>query len=230
MKNKFAVIVAGGDGRRAGGGLPKQFRMLEGIPMLWWSVRAFHKEDPSTKIILVIHPAFLDIWHEIHSSLSGSDLTIPIKVVAGGKNRLESVINGLAVIPDDERALVAVHDAARPVISPDMIGRGWKAGEEYHAAVPVDAMTDSIRELIECGSRAAERSRYVKVQTPQVFDASLLKAAYAGPLSDSMTDDASVAEAYGVEIGLYEGESTNIKVTHPLDVDIASLLIHRLGL
>lgn len=133
--------------------------------------------------------------------------------------------NGLMSVPDGNDALVAVHDAARPLVSVEMISRGWLAAEESGAAVPAVSMTDSIRRIEAGVSVSVPRKDYVKVQTPQVFDASLLKHAYEGTLSDLMTDDASVVEAAGHKISLYEGSPYNMKVTEPLDIKIAETLI-----
>lgn len=226
--NKYAVIVAGGEGNRAGGSIPKQFQLLKGVPMLWWSVRAFHEEDPDTKIILVLHPGFLDDWDILFSELPAADREIAVHISCGGRSRLESVRNGLMSVPDGEEALVAVHDAARPLVTPSLIARGWEAAEKYKAAVPVTPMTDSIRRVDGNSSEAVPRKDYVKVQTPQVFDAALLKAAYDEPLTPDMTDDASVAEAAGSSIFLFEGSSYNLKVTDPLDLVIATTLLENL--
>ncbi len=222
--NKYAVIVAGGEGNRAGGSIPKQFQLLKGVPVLWWSVRAFHEEDPSTKIILVLHPGFLDDWDIMFSELPEEDRKIPVHISCGGRSRLESVKNGLMSVPDED-ALVAVHDAARPLVTPELIARGWEAARRYKAAVPVVPMTDSIRRLDGDASQAVPRKDYVKVQTPQVFDASLLKAAYHQTLGSGMTDDASVAEAAGHSICLFEGSPYNMKITGPMDLLVAATLM-----
>lgn len=226
---KYAVIVAGGEGNRAGGSVPKQFQNIGGVPMLWWSVRAFHAEDPETSIILVLHPGFFDEWDIMHSELPEEDRKIPVILSCGGRSRLESVKNGLLSVNEKEGSLVAVHDAARPLISPELVARGWEAAMRYKAAVPVVEMTDSIRKLEGDSSRAVARRDYVRVQTPQVFDAMLLKDAYSRELTEEMTDDASVAEAAGVKVVLYEGSPYNIKVTHPLDFIIAETLIEHVS-
>ena len=223
--HKYAIIVAGGEGNRAGGVVPKQFQLIAGIPMLWWSVRAFHAEDPDTRIILVLHPGFFDEWDLLYAELPEADRKIDVHISCGGRSRLESVRNGLMSVPDGNDALVAVHDAARPLVSVEMISRGWLAAEESGAAVPAVGMTDSIRRIEAGVSVSVPRKDYVKVQTPQVFDASLLKHAYEGTLSDLMTDDASVVEAAGHKISLYEGSPYNMKVTEPLDIKIAETLI-----
>lgn len=221
---KYAVILAGGEGHRAGGNLPKQFMDLDGLPLLWWSVKAFHAEDPSTKIILVMHPGFFDTWDIIYSELPEEE-KIDVELICGGRSRLESVKNGIMDIPSGDNILVAVHDAARPLVSVDMISRGWNVAAADGAAVPAVAVTDSLRKLTTDGSVAVLRKDYVAVQTPQVFRSSLIKESYNGELLESFTDDASVAEAAGHKITLYEGDSRNMKVTNPLDIFIAEALL-----
>lgn len=223
---KYAIIVAGGEGNRAGGSVPKQFRKICGIPMLWWSVRAFYEADPSTTVILVLHPGFFDDWDILYSELPEEDRRIPVLISCGGRNRLESVRNGLMSVPHGEAALVAVHDAARPLVTAAMISLGWKTAAEHLTAVPVTDMTDSLRRVSGPeGSESVPRKEYVKVQTPQVFDASILKSAYSATLDDTMTDDASVVERSGTGIRLYKGDPDNFKVTNPSDIAIADLLI-----
>lgn len=222
---KYAVILAAGEGRRAGGGVPKQFRELNGYPMFWWSVMAFHRQNPEVKILLVLHPGYFDDWDIFFESLP-EDERIEVKVVCGGRSRLESVSNALMSVPDKEDVYVAVHDAARPLVSEAMIGRGWECGEKTGACVPAVALTDSIRRLTPDGSVAVSREDFVGVQTPQVFRSSLLHKAYSAPLDARFTDDASVVEATGVKVALYPGDPLNMKVTNPLDIDVAALLMN----
>lgn len=224
---KYAVIVAGGDGMRAGGDIPKQFRKIHGIPMLWWSVRAFHDEDPATRIILVINPGWFDLWDELSAALSESEKAIPVLTVCGGPDRGASVANGLMSVPESRNALVAVHDAARPFVTPELIRRGWECAEKDLASVPAVPVTDSLRRLTPEGSEAVDRSAFRAVQTPQCFRADILAAAYALPDSAQFTDDASRVEKSGVRITLFEGDPRNIKVTHPDDFIIAEALMSR---
>ena len=222
---KYAVIVAGGVGNRAGGFIPKQFQELRGVPVLWWSVRRFHEQDPATEIILVLNADWLELWRELHAALPAADRAIPLRVCTGGATRPESVARGLALIPDEEESLVAVHDAARPLIDERMVAEGWDAGKEYGAAVPVDDVTDSLRRLTADGSESVPRKDYVRVQTPQVFRTSLLKKAYDRPLTADMTDEASICELAGMRVALFKGDFKNIKVTNPIDFKIAELLL-----
>lgn len=222
---KYAVILAAGEGRRAGGGLPKQFRELCGMPMFWWSVKAFHNQDPAVRILLVLHPGYFDDWDIFYDSLPEQE-KVDVKVVCGGRTRLESVANALMSVPDEENVYVAVHDAARPLVDEELISRGWECGEKTGACVPAVALTDSIRRLTPDGSVAVSREDFVGVQTPQVFRSTLLHEAYSHPLEERFTDDASVVEATGVKVALYPGDHMNMKVTNPLDIDVAALLMN----
>lgn len=224
----FAVIVAAGSGRRAGGGLPKQFRTLAGAPVFIHAVRAFLRNDRNTRIIVVVHPDYREL---AASALAAEAEQTPISydIVDGGSTRTESVAAGIAAIPEGEQGLVAVHDGARPLVSCRMIQSGCDAARESGAAVAAIAVTDSLRKLDGGGgSHAVDRSCYVAVQTPQVFRLDVLRKAYALALSDKdavFTDDASVAEAAGYRVALFDGEHSNIKITTPADFAIAETLL-----
>lgn len=207
--------------------MPKQFRQLLGIPMLWWSVRAFHEEDPSTEISLVLHPGFFDDWDLLYAELPEADRRIPVRLVAGGRNRSHSVFNGLMGIEGD--GVVAIHDAARPMVSLSIIREGWKSVERDVCAVPAIPVSDSMRRLTPAGSEAVARKDYVAVQTPQVFPLPLIRDAFQlpGALEGKFTDEASLAEAAGYRVRLFDGSPDNLKVTHPQDFILAEALLSK---
>lgn len=215
----IAIIVAGGSGLRAGGGLPKQFHDLCGTPVFVRAAQAFISVNPATKIILVTHPDYVDLAREGLSRLNAD-----WQIVTGGRNRWESVSRGLAAIDCDD-ALVAVHDAARPLVTERMIADGWDTARRHDTAVPCVPVTDSLRCRTPEGSESVDRSRYMAVQTPQVFDLRLLREAYARPFRDTFTDDASVVEDFGHDITIYDGDATNIKITRPVDFAIAEVIL-----
>ncbi len=238
MTRKFALLLAGGSGLRAGGSIPKQFRVVNSRPILWYSLKAFHEEDPETRLIVVLHPDYEQHWKDLISSLPEEE-QVPFLTAYGGKDRPDSVANGLKevekILKKEEvsnpsptapcRALIAVHDGARPMVSRRMIAEGWQTAAAHGAAVPAIPLTDSIRRLSSAGdisssSRAEDRSEFVAVQTPQVFDAELLLKAYAQRQPETTyTDDASVVEPL-FPISLFPGDPDNIKVTHPKDFNL----------
>lgn len=223
--HKTAIILAGGSGSRAGGDRPKQLQLLGGKPVFVHSIEKFLDQDPDTHIVLVVNTVYSDVFRDITEEMSHRR-RFCCSIVSGGPSRAESVMNALETLDPSPGSLVAVHDAARPLLSVEMVARGWKAAIDHGAAVPAVPMTDSIRALNDDGSsHSVPRTRYVAVQTPQVFDGQLLADAYK-KLGDpaSVTDDASVAEMAGHRVALYEGEHTNMKITGPHDLAIASVI------
>ena len=227
MTSKYAIIVAGGVGSRSGDSVPKQFHDICGHPMLWWTLKAFHNENPDTGLIVVMHPDFMEYWKEI----AGEDCPIHL-LIPGGATRKDSVASGLSLIPDYAHGLVAVHDAARPLATRKLIEEGWEEAAKFGAVIPGVPVSDSLREGTADDSKSVDRSRYFSVQTPQVFDITLLKDAYRKTEERDarlFTDDASVAEAAGNRIHIYEGDPVNIKVTYPGDFRIAAdILMNRI--
>ena len=218
---KYAIILAGGEGRRMGGSVPKQFLDLCGKPVLRHTIERFLEYDPSMRIIVVIPSVHKEYWQRY------CDETLFIEsyiMPSGGMTRFHSVQNGLAYVPDG--ALVAVHDGVRPLITPEFIGSLFDEASRSGAAIPVLPPVESLRRKLPDGSsEAVDRSLYVAVQTPQVFRSEILKAAYSQPYSTSFTDDASVAEACGQKISLCEGRRENIKITTPEDLAFARVLM-----
>lgn len=221
---KIAVILAGGTGSRAGGDLPKQFQQLGGIPIAWHSVLTFHRQDPGTQIIVVVHPDYTTCWQQIIERLP-QHLHVAHTVVAGGKSRYRSVKNALTAINATDDALVAIHDGARPLITEQTISRGWEAATDGYGAVPVVPVTDSLRVVDGDGSKSTDRSMFRAVQTPQVFQLKAIRRAYSGDEKPIYTDDASVAEDHGISIRLYDGQTDNLKITNPSDFAIAATLL-----
>lgn len=222
MRKLYAIIVAGGKGMRMGKDLPKQFLPIDGTPILMHTLQAFYDYDPSMTLIVVLPSDQQAYW----SKLCGDyHFTIPHVVVSGGETRFHSVKNGLSCIKGE--GLVAVHDGVRPFVHCDTIDRCFAAAQESGAAVPVVEVVDSLRKVEDEESKAVSRRDYRIVQTPQVFDISLLKEAYKQPYTVDFTDDASVVEAYGRKISLVEGNRENIKITSPFDLVIAEAFLNK---
>jgi 2-C-methyl-D-erythritol 4-phosphate cytidylyltransferase len=219
-KQKIAIIVAGGKGERMNANIPKQFLEIQGKPILMHTLEAFHRFDSAMKLILVLPALQIDFWRNLCSK---HNFTLSHQIVEGGNARFYSVKNSLEAIKTP--SLVAVHDGVRPLVSMETIQRCFDAAEEFNAAIPVVGLVDSIRQLTESGSVSIDRSSYKLVQTPQVFDAELLKKAYEQEYSALFTDDASVVEALGKHVQLVEGNRENIKITTELDLKIAEALL-----
>ena len=216
-KKYSAVIVAGGKGYRVGGELPKQFLPIVGKPMLMHTINAFYLFNKEMRIIVVLPEEFVSLWQQLCSE---HNFVINHRIVVGGETRFHSVKNGLNEVSSEE--IVAIHDGARPFVSPELIQTCYNyAFDNQCGAIPVVDEVNSVRRLTDNGSEIIDRSQLKLVQTPQVFPAHLLKSAYELDYDSSYTDDASVAEKYGVNIKLVPGEYTNIKITTSLDIILA---------
>jgi len=216
----YAVIVAGGHGKRMGSELPKQYLELAGKPVLMRTLERFKAFDESIELITVLPENQLLFWAELQKKYS---FDIPHTIVKGGKARFYSVRNGLNFI--DVPGLVAIHDGVRPFVSIDTIKRCFQMAEKLGNSVPVISPTESMRVLTETGSRPVNRLNLKIVQTPQVFNAEIIKKAYKQDYLPEFTDDASVLEKTGVKINLIEGNRENIKITTPEDLVISSALL-----
>ena len=214
------LIVAGGKGLRMGSDLPKQFLPIGGKPVLMHTIEAFHHFDRTMKIILVLPQEQQTYWQELCAKHS---FVIGHTVVDGGETRFHSVKNGLACV---NSGLVGVHDGVRPFVSPEVIKRCYELAAIKKAVIPVIDVVETVRHITETGSETVSRNDYKLVQTPQVFDAELLKQAYAQEYTPFFTDDASVVEAMGIPVCLVEGNRENIKITTPFDLKISSALVN----
>ncbi len=223
-RKKYAVILAGGSGVRMGAAVPKQFLEIDGKPILRHTVERFLEYDPKMEILIVLPSAFKSHWHNYcaeHGFLER--YTMP----TGGLTRFHSVQNALKYVP--EGALVAVHDGVRPCLSAEFLAGLFSRMDRCEALVPVVPVEESLREVEGSSSFAVDRSRYVRVQTPQVFRSEILKAAYSQAYNPSFTDDASVVEATGCRITLCEGLRENIKITTPADMLTARMFLEKQG-
>jgi len=217
--NTYAVIVAGGSGTRMGGPVPKQFRVLNGKPVLWHTVHTYIQAIEKIHIILVLPEE-----HLRHAEIMKKEFpSASIQVTKGGKTRFDSVKNGLALTQDD--SVIMVHDAVRCLVSANLIRRCRDEAVAHGHAIPAIYATDSIR--LETGdhNERIDRNRIRIVQTPQAFLSKVIKPAFDQPYSTDFTDEASVLENTGVAIRLVKGEETNIKITRPVDLLIAEQIL-----
>lgn len=218
-RGKFIIIVAGGKGERMGADKPKQFLEIDGKPILRRTMERFIGFDSSAVLIVVLSSEWKEYWKRY---CADSPFRCKFSIATGGITRFHSVQNALKMVPDG--ALVAVHDGVRPLVSDTFLKRIFDAAEQFQAVIPVVPVTDSLRLLDSGGSSPVDRSRYVAVQTPQIFHSEVLKAAYKKAYSPSFTDDASVVEAAGFPVTLVPGQRSNIKITTVEDLRIAAAL------
>lgn len=221
LKSCGAVIVAAGTASRMGG-IDKVMAPLGGEPMIVRTVRAFQVCEAIREIVIVTRE---DLILQI-SELCG-EMDKVKAVVNGGGSRQESVWLGLNALSKDME-LAAIQDGARPLITPALIDKTVRAAHSYGAAAPAVPVKDTIKieksGLIES---TPDRSTLRAVQTPQVFDFDLLRGALQKAASDkaAVTDDCSAVERLGMKIRLVAGDERNLKVTTPLDLKIAELLL-----
>lgn len=218
--DKVAVIVAGGTGVRMGHELPKQFLLLKGKPLLYYTLRSFLNAYDDMQVVLVLPELYTDMGQEIIDAYFDKDR---IRISIGGATRFESVKNGLKQIKSD--AIIFVHDAVRCLLTEALIHRCYEQAMETGSAIPVIGCNDSVRLLSEAGSDALERNKVMLVQTPQVFHSKILLPAFEIDFKEKFTDEATVVESYGMKVSLVEGERNNIKITHPLDLMVAEHLL-----
>lgn len=221
LKTCGAVIVAAGSASRMGG-IDKVMADLGGEPMILRTVRAFQNCDAIASIVIVTR-------EDLIQPIAGlcRDMKKVVAVVAGGGSRQESVHLGLNALPKGTK-LAAVHDGARPLISWQIIDRVVRAANTYGAAAPAIPVKDTIK-VVSGGlvKETPDRATLQAVQTPQAFDFDLLRGALKKAEADgaSVTDDCSAVERTGMKIKIVEGDERNLKVTTPMDLKIAELLL-----
>ncbi len=221
LKYCGAVIVAAGSASRMGG-IDKVMAPLGGEPMLVHTVRAFQSCDCIRQIVVVTRA---DLLQTVSQLCAGFDKVRA--VLTGGADRAESVQIGLNALSSQVR-LAAIHDGARPFVSWQVIDRAVRAANTYGAAAPGIPVKDTIKE--NAGGvvlRTPDRDRLMAIQTPQVFDIDLLKGALAKARRDKagITDDCSAVERIGFKVKIVTGEERNLKITTPLDLRFAELLM-----
>lgn len=213
------IIVAGGSGKRMGGSLPKQFALVGGKPILVRTINALHEALPASRIVVVLPAEQIDFWRNYSSRFEVAKHS----VVEGGAERFHSVRNGIEAL-SDAVDLIAIHDGVRPFASKAMIERAVECAAKSGSAIPVVEAIDSFRQIDDNGSHIISRSSLRAVQTPQIFAAPIVRAAYDTEFRSDFTDDASVVEYSGEKVTLCDGERSNIKITTPADLVIAEAI------
>ena len=214
---KVALIVAGGKGKRMNADIPKQFLLLNGIPILMHTLKQFsHFEE----IVLALPLSQFEYWRELCNTYNFRQKH---SLVAGGKTRFNSVKNGLDRIA--ENTVVAIHDGVRPLISTALIDNLIAETKSGIGVIPIVSIKDSIRKVEGENSVHVDRINLFNVQTPQCFLSADIQKAYTQDFTGTFTDDATVFEANGGKINTLIGEENNLKITTQEDLKIASILI-----
>ncbi len=233
-----AIIVAGGQGKRFGGKIRKQYLKLSGRPLMWWSLRAFDR-SPSIGILLVVLPK--NDLDQVRKESPRWGFKKPVFAVAGGETRADSVRQGLAAVPREFR-WVAVHDAVRPLVTPELIEDVLKAARKHRAAIAALPSKDTVKraEANQMIRETLPRETVWLAQTPQAFERNLLDKAHQlssrrkpGSRSldsglrrnDGVTDDSMLVERLGVRVKLVLASPENLKVTVPADFKFAERLM-----
>ena len=220
VMNKVAVIVAGGNGTRMNSTIPKQFLLLKGKPILYYTIQTFLQSYDDLNIILVLPEEYIAAGQEIIDAFFDYNR---IQITVGGRTRFHSVQNGLKLVPDE--GIIFVHDAVRCMVSIALIHRCYDGAMQTGSAIPVIDCKDSVRIITEDGNEARDRTIVKLVQTPQAFHSKILLPAYQIDYKDKFTDEATVVEAFGLKVQLVEGEENNFKITRPVDLVIAEHLL-----
>jgi len=188
--------------------------------MLMHSIQAFADFSPGISIIVSLHPDWFTAWETLCREFN---FHIKHQLVEGGETRFHSVQNGLAKISGP--GLVAIHDAARPVLRQELLQLVFREAGLHSSAVPCIRVNETVRRVHERKVTLLDRNELRICQTPQVFETGLLRDAYRQEYRPAFTDDASLLENMGIEPHLTEGDPENIKITYPNDIKIAELLM-----
>lgn len=222
-----AVIVAGGSSQRMG--TDKLMADLGCMPVLARTLLAFQNCELVDEIIIVSR---MEKIAEVAELCKKYGISKADKVVCGGNTRMESALAGVSEVKTSAK-LIAIHDGARPLVTDELICRTVAAAKKHSAVIPVIFNTDTLKVVDERGVVIGpmDRERTARVQTPQVFDADLIKGALSKASSDglSLTDDSSAVEIMGVRIHTVEGDNDNIKLTTPRDMQLAAIILKDRG-
>ena len=230
-RRKYAIIMAAGSGTRMGADMPKQFIELEGKAILQRTIEVFLNACPGVSIITVLPESHMDYWRQY---CLDRNFICPQVLVKGGITRFHSVRNALDKVP--EGAVVAVHDAVRPLVTEAFVKTMFEKAEAAPALIPVIPCVDTMKllekkkiggeeTLVTMEGKTVDRSVLYAAQTPQVFHSEILKEAYGQAFDTAFTDDASVVLKYGKNLSYLIGERFNIKLTTQDDLVLAKAIL-----
>ncbi len=213
MHDNTIIITAGGIGKRMGGIIPKQFLLLQGRPILMKTIACFYEFDPQAQILVTLPEDWFTYWEELCEHYQ---FIIPHTLLSGGKERYHSIQGALKLA---KGKFIAVHDGVRPNVSIETIQRCFDSAILTGSGIPVLEVNESLRQILPDGTSKSEvRSHFRTVQTPQVFERSLLETAYRLPFHAGITDDASLVEEAGFTVTLVAGNVENVKITTFVDL------------
>lgn len=226
-----AIILAGGRGSRMQSDIPKQYIQLGGRPLLFYTIDAFEKCSDIDDIILVASDEYMEYCR--FEIVEKYNLKKVSSIVVGGKERYDSVFQGLKQVHDRNIGNVLIHDGARACVNEDVIKRCIDGAGQYQACIAAVPVKDTIKVADAEGiaSHTPDRKMLWQIQTPQAFQTALIYEAYKKMYADvqkgNITDDAMVVEKYtDADVKLVMGDYHNIKVTTPEDLDIAKLFLN----
>jgi 2-C-methyl-D-erythritol 4-phosphate cytidylyltransferase len=222
-----AIIVAAGSGRRMGMTLPKQFVELNGRPLLAWTIDNLLKVPQLAEIILVVSDDQAGSPN-LQKCLPGH-CAIPVKIVAGGERRQDSVYSGLKAL-NPQSGIVAIHDGVRPFADPALIAETIRLCAKFDGAVLAIPAVDTLKE-VEARQiiRTVDRQKIWQVQTPQTFRRAVLERAYANAYENNLmaTDDSRLVEMIGGRVAIVESTPNNLKITCQNDLIVAKSIMER---
>ena len=223
-----AIITAAGSGKRMKMDVNKVFILFNGKPILAYTIGAFIRSQEIDELIITTAK---DEENKVEEIVKSLNVNIPYKIIEGGKERQDSIFNALKNVSSDAE-IILVHDAARPYIQPEVISKVIKEARENKAAIVAVKVKDTIKEEADSiVTNTLDRNKIWVVQTPQAFNAQLLKEAYLKAKEDNFlgTDDSSLVERLGVAVKIVEGDYSNIKITTQEDLELLRLFMKNLN-
>ncbi|MBI5682985.1 MAG: 2-C-methyl-D-erythritol 4-phosphate cytidylyltransferase [Deltaproteobacteria bacterium] len=227
MRKVIAIIVAAGKGKRMGADTGKQWISLQGKPIIAHTLQRFEECSAVDSIIVVTQSDEIEYCR--NEVIERFGFTKVIGIIKGGKERQDSVRNGLDAV-DDSYTIVIIHDGVRPFVSPSIINRSIESAEKTGASVVSVPVKDTIKEVSDgYVVKTLKRGRLWAVQTPQTFKTEIIKHAHKKALEDGIyaTDDSSLVERLGFRVEVVEGSYENIKITTPEDLIIGEAIANR---
>ena len=219
-----AIIVAAGSSRRMG--LDKIFTLLHGKPVLYWSLAAFQNCESVDEILVVTREELIP---DVEKLVRAEKLTKMRSVVAGGAERHLSVWNGLKAVKSEGSQYVAIHDGARPLVTPKLISDGIELAKKHGSACCAAPVPDTVKRASyeQMVTESVERENLWAMQTPQVFSSALILQAYAALMArnELVTDEVSAVQKLGKRVALLRNDDYNFKITFPRDLPLAEQVL-----